>query len=499
MNRRGSNQFYFYDYETFGQVPALDRPAQFAGVRTDAEFNPIGTPKVLYCQPPPDHLPDPHAVLITGITPQQALRQGMVEAEFARSIHQELSQPNSCILGYNSIRFDDEVTRYLFYRNFYDPYGYSWQQGNSRWDLLDVVRACYALRPDGIEWPLTEEGFPCFKLQRLTEANDISHQHAHDALSDVYATIALAKRIQQAQPRLFDYLHQHRSKQKLALLIDTINLKPLLHISGMFKASRGCASWVVPLAWHPDQQNSIIVCDLTGNIEPLLTQTSEWLQQCLYTKHEALAPSDSPIPLKLIHLNKCPVLAPAPLLRPEDAERLGLDRQHCLNNLKTLQRVPEIREKIAAVFATKPKQVAATVVEARLYEGFFSAADRSKIAQVPHLAPELLSTFADHFQDPRLAPLLFHYRARNFPQTLNQQEQQRWAAHCHQQLEQKKTSYLQQLQQLMHTYANHPTRLILLQALIEYVDSAVSPSTPDQYALLAEDPPSAAPPLEAVL
>lgn len=469
MNHRGSNHFYFYDYETFGQHPASDRPAQFAGVRTDAEFNPLGSPKVLYCQPPPDYLPDPHAVLITGITPQQALRQGVIEAEFARSIHQEFSQPNSCILGYNNIRFDDEVTRYLFYRNFYDPYGYSWQQGNSRWDLLDVVRACYALRPDGIEWPVTAEGSPCFKLQQLTQANDIAHQQAHDALSDVYATIALAKRIQQAQPRLFDYLLQHRSKQTLATLIDTLHLTPLVHISGMFKASRGCASWVVPLAWHPDHQNTVIACDLAGDIEPLLTQTSEWLQQRLYTKREALAPSDAPVPLKLIHLNKCPVLAPAPLLRPADAERLGLDRHHCLNNLKALQMAPQIREKTAAIFATKPKRVTSSEVETRLYEGFFSATDRSKIAQVPHLAPELLAALGDHFQDKRLAPLLFHYRARNFPHTLDQPEQQRWAAHCQQQLEQKKAPYLQQLQALMQTHADQPTALALLQAMLEDV------------------------------
>ncbi|WP_253306326.1 exodeoxyribonuclease I [unidentified bacterial endosymbiont] len=469
MNHRGSNHFYFYDYETFGQHPASDRPAQFAGVRTDAEFNPLGSPKVLYCQPPPDYLPDPNAVLITGITPQQALRQGVLEAEFARSIHQEFSQPNSCILGYNSIRFDDEITRYLFYRNFYDPYGYSWQQGNSRWDLLDVVRACYALRPDGIEWPVTAEGVPCFKLQQLTQANDIAHQQAHDALSDVYATIALAKRIQQAQPRLFDYLLQHRSKQALATLIDTSRLTPLVHISGMFKASRGCASWVVPLAWHPDQQNTVIACDLAGDIEPLLTQTSEWLQQRLYTKREALAPADAPVPLKLIHLNKCPVLAPAPLLRPADAERLGLDRHHCLKNLKSLQMAPQIREKAAAILATKPKRVTSSEVETRLYEGFFSAPDRSKIAQVPHLAPELLAALADSFQDKRLAPLLFHYRARNFPHTLDQSEQQRWAAHCQQQLEQKKAPYLQQLQQLMQIHADQPTMLALLQALLDYV------------------------------
>jgi exodeoxyribonuclease I len=473
MNSRGANQFYFYDYETFGQHPASDRPAQFAGVRTDAEFTPIGSPKVLYCQPPPDYLPDPQAVLITGITPQQALKEGICEAHFAGSIHQELSQPNSCILGYNSIRFDDEVTRYLFYRNFYDPYGYSWQQGNSRWDLLDVVRTCYALRPEGMEWPMTEKGLPCFKLQQLTQANDIAHSQAHDALSDVYATIALAKRIQQAQPRLFDYLLRYRSKQALATLIDTLHLTPLVHISGRFAASRGCASWVVPLAWHPEHHNAVIACDLAGDIAPLLNQTSEWLQQRLYTKREALAPAESPIPLKLIHLNKCPVLAPAPLLRPADAERLGLDRQHCLNNLIALRRDPHVREKTAAIFATQTKRVMNHEVEARLYEGFFSAADRSRIAQVPPLAPEQLAALADRFQDERLSPLLFRYRALNFPHTLEQSEQQRWAAQCQHRLKEKKAPYLKQLQALMQGHADQPSALALLEALLAYAEEVV--------------------------
>ncbi|MWR36515.1 exodeoxyribonuclease I, partial [Escherichia coli] len=43
--------FLFHDYETFGTHPALDRPAQFAAIRTDSEFNVIGEPEVFYCKP----------------------------------------------------------------------------------------------------------------------------------------------------------------------------------------------------------------------------------------------------------------------------------------------------------------------------------------------------------------------------------------------------------------------------------------------------------------
>ena len=152
--------FLFHDYETFGTSPSLDRPAQFAAIRTDAELNVLGEPEVFYCKPADDYLPQPQAVMITGITPQEALAKGDNEAAFARRIHDLFTVPQTCIVGYNNVRFDDEVTRNIFYRNFYDPYAWSWQHDNSRWDLLDVMRACYALRPEGLTWPENDEGLP---------------------------------------------------------------------------------------------------------------------------------------------------------------------------------------------------------------------------------------------------------------------------------------------------------------------------------------------------
>jgi len=232
-NSTNQPTFYFHDYETFGINPALDRPAQFAGVRTDSDFNIIEEPLIIYCQIAQDYLPDPEAVLITGITPQKTNQSGICEAEFTKLIHQEFSRPNTCILGYNNIRFDDEVTRNILYRNFYDPYAYSWRNGNSRWDLLDVVRACYALRPEGINWPTNDSGLPSFRLEDLTKANNITHEHAHDAMSDVYATIAMAKLIKQAQPKLLNYFFTLRNKNRVVELIDIANMTPIIHISGM--------------------------------------------------------------------------------------------------------------------------------------------------------------------------------------------------------------------------------------------------------------------------
>ncbi|MEW5290031.1 exodeoxyribonuclease I [Erwinia papayae] len=466
--------FLFHDYETFGQSPSLDRPAQFAAVRTDMDFNVIGEPEVFYCQPADDYLPQPEAVMITGITPQEALAKGTNEAAFTRRIHQLFTQPGTCIVGYNNVRFDDEVTRNLLYRNFYDPYGWSWQQGNSRWDLLDVMRACYALRPEGIEWPENDDGFPSFRLEHLTQANGVAHQNAHDAMSDVWATIAMAKRVKEQQPRLYDFLFSHRNKQKIMQLIDIPQMKPLVHISGMFGAFRGNTSWIAPLAWHPVNKNALITCDLAGDLTPLLELDADRLRERLYTRRDRLGDA-SPVPLKLVHINKCPVLAPGNTLRPQDAERLGIERQRCLDNLTLLRQHPEIREKVVALFAGAEPFISSDNVDAQLYDVFFSDADRTAMNIIQQTAPEHLPALDLTFNDPRIAKLLFRYRARNFPGTLDEAEQHRWLQHRRDALSpQRVQDYLQQLEMLFTQYEGDKVKMNQLKALFEYARELVS-------------------------
>lgn len=467
--------FYIHDYETFGQRPALDRPAQFAGVRTDLNFNIIEEPLVIYCAPADDYLPQPEAVMITGITPQHALANGVTEAEFTRQIHQAFNVPGTCILGYNNIRFDDEVSRNIFYRNFYDPYAYSWQGGNSRWDLLDVMRACYALRPEGIIWPENEEGLPSFKLEHLTKANGVEHLHAHDAMSDVYATIAMAKLVKQAQPRLFDYLYQHRSKHKINALIDIADMMPLVHVSGMFGAARGNTSWVAPLAWHPENKNAVIMCDLAGDMSPLLELDSDTLRERLYTRRDKLNTQDAAVPLKLVHINKCPVLAPAKTLLPENADRLGIDRQRCLQNLQLLRQNPQVREKVVALFAEAEPFAVSDDVDAQLYNGFFSDADRATMKIILQTEPQNLPALDLTFQDPRLEALLFRFRARNYPNTLTDSEQKRWLEHRREALNPEKVQdYVLQLEALYNQYEEDKEKLALLKALFDYARDLVS-------------------------
>tara|TARA_B100001059_G_scaffold236652_1_gene288712 strand:+ start:99091 stop:100554 length:1464 start_codon:yes stop_codon:yes gene_type:complete len=417
---------YFYDFETWGADPKRDRPAQFAGIRTDLELNVISEPDVWYCQLANDYLPHPQAALITGLTPQLCNKKGLSETDFMQKIAERFSEANTCVLGYNSLRFDDEVTRYSLYRNFYEPYGREWQHGNSRWDLIDVVRACYALRPEGINWPLRDDGSPSFKLEHLTEANDLTHSKAHDALSDVYATIAIAKLIKEKQPKLFSYLFELRKKNKVSELIDVAGLTPLVHVSSKFPAGSGCVSWIVPLAFHPTNKNAVICYNLQADPKPLLDDDLATLTTKLYTRSIDLAEGEQRLGLKLIHLNKCPVLANAKTLSVERATELGINRAQCLDHLEWFKQHRQLQQKVLDLYQQPSDYPSETNPDYQLYSGFISDADKHKMQQLHSLPPEQLGINAPLFADERLNSLLFLYRARNYPQSLNDTEQQKW-------------------------------------------------------------------------
>lgn len=474
MQNNEQPTFFFLDYETWGVNPAKDRPSQFAGVRTDMDFNIIGEPLVIYCQPPSDYLPSPEAALITGIKPQLTVQKGLPEPEFIRQIHEQLAKPNTTSLGYNSIRFDDEVTRYTLYRNFYDPYAWSWQNGNSRWDLLDIMRTCYALRPEGINWPENEEGLPSFKLEHLSVANGIEHANAHDAMADVIATIELAKKIKQAQPKLFNYLLSMRHKRKLNELVDIVNMTPLVHVSGMFGVPCSNISWIVPMAWHPTNNNAVITVNLAMDPTPLIELDAKTLHQRLYTKRDDLAPDEQPVPLKLVHINKCPVLAPAKTLTAENAERIGIDRKQCLDNLARLKSHPEIREKLIAIYNIEREYPQDNNVDTQLYSGFFSPADKATIDIIRETAPEKLGSLDLSVKDSRIEPLLFRYRARHFPWTLSETEQQKWLSHCREYYESNIEEYMLNLENLAYEHESDAAKIDILKSVYQYVESLIS-------------------------
>ena len=421
-----NSSIFWYDFETYGDNPRRDRASQFAGIRTDEALNIISEPLVMYCRPSDDFLPNPLACQITGITPQQAQAKGLNEAEFIKNINEELSKPETCVAGYNNIRFDDEMTRQLLYRNFFDPYEREWKNGNSRWDIIDMVRLCAATRPAGINWPKKEDGSNSFKLEQLTAANQIEHAGAHDALADVLATIELAKLVRKHQPKLFDYVYRLRHKQKVQTKINLDRRTPVLHVSATYPSRLGCLALVMPICLHPQNNNGIIVYDLREDPDNWMGLSSDEIHSRVYTSTDQLAKGVNRVPLSTVYVNRCPVVASPAVLEPNRASLYELDIEACREHWQLMQSTVGIGNKIRDVFKNEKFEQEADPDYMIYSNGFFSDNDRSLMQTVRATNPNDLGRLDLPFQDGRLHEMLFRYRARNYRKLLNQNELERW-------------------------------------------------------------------------
>jgi exodeoxyribonuclease-1 len=432
--------FFFYDLETTGFSARSERIMQFAGQRTDMNLKPIGKPLNYFIKLTPDILPSPDAVLVTGITPQQTLNEGITEAEFLKIFYEEAVQPDTIFVGFNSVRFDDEFIRFLNYRNFYDAYEWQWKDGRSRWDLLDMVRMMRALRPDGIKWPFAPNGKPANRLELLAQINKLGHDKAHDALSDVEATIAIARLVREKQPELFDYLLGMRDKKKAEALIT--KGQPFVYTTGRYSSEYLHTSAAIFFAKHP-QPGQALVYDLRHDPTPFVSMTVDQLiERWQFTKDPEAPPR---LPVKTIKYNRCPAVAPLGVMKDtESQERIGLTLKTIAKNRVLLQqhqepfaqKVLEARAKLDA--KREAEQISLVdnqlTVDARLYEQFIDGADKALLPKVRIAKPEQLNELKDKFRDERLKNLLPLYKARNYPDSLGSEERTAWDAFCRQQL-----------------------------------------------------------------
>lgn len=468
--------FYFYDLETSGLNPRGDRIMQFAGQRTDEQFQPVGEPTNLLIELAEDTLPSPSAIMVTGITPQLTRTDGVSEREFCRFLTEEVARPGTTIVGYNSVRFDDEFVRHTLWRNFYDPYEWQWKEDRSRWDLLDVVRLTRALRPDGIEWPVTDDGRPTNRLELLTKLNHIEHEHAHDALADVMALIAVTKLIQAKQPQLFDYLYQLRDKRAVGNLVNLEQPQPFVYASGRYPAAHNHTTVAYPIA--PGPNGSVLVYDLRYNLDELLEQERQGRAQLAATQAQTAAKPTAddakadvkqtrsgskqrsfhdlkpwerhyfPI-VKKLQLNRCPAVAPLGVLSKHDGwARIALTPEQIQENLASLRRHPEFVEQMAKL--NRPDFPKAPDVESALYDGFVDGQDRILCATVRNNFADDLSDYHPPFQDERLPELLLHYKAKNFPSSLAADEVERWEAYRTQRLEQQTPGFIKDLERIQN-------------------------------------------------
>lgn len=444
-NRGMNESFFFYDLETSGLKPREDRIMQFAGQRTTPDLEPVGEPVNILVKMSDDALPSPSAINVTGITPQQTLIDGISEAAFCKYITEEIFTPGTCALGYNTVRFDDEFMRAILWRNFYDPYEWEWKDGRSRWDMLDVVRLTRALRPEGINWPVTPDGKPTNRLELLTKENGLSHEHAHDALSDVYATIAVAGMIRDKQPELFKYLFLNRGKKEVAKLVNLENPVPSVYTSGRYANEYNKTTVAVPIA--PSRNGNILVYDLRYNLEELLADETR----------ESFYPV-----VKELCLNKCPAVAPLSVLTKLDGwGKIGLSPEKVEKNWQILNQHPEFKEQRRSENEEAPSFPPALEPEGALYDGFLNDKDRVKVEAVRNAEPAKLADFHPEFDDERLPELLLHYKGRNFPECLSEHENELYETYRLARLKRLAPRFLAELEAVKDDFVREELRLYL--------------------------------------
>lgn len=418
--------FYFYDLETSGINARAQRIMQFAGQRTDKNLKPIGEPQNWLIKLTDEVLPDPDAVLITGITPQKTLEEGYTEAEFLKMFSQEVLQPDTIICGFNTIRFDDEFMRATLWRNFYDPYEWQWQDGRSRWDLLDAVRMVRALRPDGIKWPEDEKGQPTNRLELLSQANGLDHSNAHDALSDVLATIELAKLLKEQQPQMFEYLLKMRDKKLIRELANLEDKKPFVYTSGRYESEHQKTTVAFPLT--SGRNGNIVVYDLRYDPSEFVKLGEEEISGKVFASWEERRAEDFvKLPVKELQYNRAPAVAPLGVLTQDEGwERIHLTEADIQKNLKVILVNPAFAERVRTVFEKSREYPATDDPDFQMYDGFIDDNDKTKMRAVRAANENSLADMNLDFSDGRLEKLLPRYKARNFPRSITNSEREIW-------------------------------------------------------------------------
>ncbi len=442
--------FFFYDLETSGLSPFSDRIMQFAGQRTDEALQPVGEAYNVLVKLNDDTLPSPEAIVVTGITPQMTQADGYTEAEFAQFLMNEIFTPDTTIVGFNSVRFDDEFIRHLLWRNFHDAYQWSWQDGRSRWDMLDVVRMTRALRPEGIEWPTDAQGNATNRLELLTKANGIDHENAHDALADVEALITVTKLIQTKQPQLFNYLFSRRSKKAVQELVNLDTKQPFVYVSGRYENEFNKAT--VACAIAPAPHSNVLVYDLRYDPSPLFDCSEDELKKRLFASwQERSAEGFVKVPVKQLQYNRCPAVAPLGVLEQSEGwQKVGLDIATITKHRQLLLSRPDFAEKLRSVFEQERDYAPRTEPEEKLYDGFIQdGKDTLRIEAVRNATANQLADFHPEFSDERLVPLLLHYKGRNFPSTLSDDEQAAWEEWRAARIERQLPIFMASLQRMM--------------------------------------------------
>ncbi|VFP86245.1 Exodeoxyribonuclease I [Buchnera aphidicola (Cinara pseudotaxifoliae)] len=430
MYKKNSNDcifeknFIFYDYETFGKNVSVDRIAQFCSIEVDSEFKKFSKKKIFFCYPPIDYLPDPESILITKILPQYTHKYGINEYFFAKKIYKIFSQKNICIVGYNNINFDNLITRNLFYRNLFDPYEWSWKNGNFTWDIINILRAFYIFHPNTMIWPSDVNGIVSFKLFDITKINKIKHFNTHDAYSDVLATFLVAKYLYEKNKCFFLFLYKISHKKYILSFIYKNHNKPFFYLSSYFGSKNRNLGCVMIIGSHPNYKNTFIVIDLSVCLKKIFYLYSS------IEYHKITIKNLFDCGIKIIYLNKSPLLFSYSSLSQYDCNRVQINYTLCQKNFFLLQNNIHIKNWIISFFTcTVPKKIVLDV-DLMLYKNFFSSKDKSLFVLLHKRCPLKWINWYPKFIDNRIREIFFRIKARNFLYLLNNREKKSWKKHC---------------------------------------------------------------------
>ena len=470
--------FYWYDYETFGLSPRVQRIAQFAGIRTDENLN-ILDEHMFYCKPTHDCLPAPEACAVTGITPQLCEQKGLIEHEFIKKINKEFTVPQTCIVGYNSIAFDDEFTRHTLFRNFLDPYAWHWQNSNTRWDILSVARFCYAHKEENsLNWFINDKNRPIFRLDHLAPANNIEHSDAHDAMADVRATIGIAKIIKETQPIFFNYALSLNEKKEVSRQVKILH--PMLLTSSSFGYKCSFTKMVTAISYHPDYADRAIVFNLDQDPEILLELEVDELKTLVFSKKVDLPKGIDKLELSELVFNKSPMFVCSPnhdsfKLSPILVEKLKLDIDKYIKNLSFIQKnQKQIEDKVQSIYKQNLQREPSRDIDQSLYDGFISNKDKAICNEIQKLTINEIGQLNPNFEDRKLLKLFLNFKARNYPHLLSEDEQEEWFEIVQSRVQNGKNGFLSLdsfENSLNNLKTNKPEKNILWQDLEAYAQT----------------------------
>ena len=377
----------FYDTETTGTRPAWSQVLQFAAVLTDDDFNELASVNVR-CRLLPHVVPTPWALKVTGMAPTAVDRHPVSFYEMILGIHRQMKDWGAAYyLGFNSIKFDEEIMRQSFWQNLLDPYVTN-TGGARRGDVLSIMRAALAAQPDILNVPTGPDGKPVHKLEKIAALNGFDTSNAHDALADVRATVHMARLLRDRAPAIWDRAQETARKQNAEPLV----ARPVPFVLHS-RFGAGGYRLVVPVCGVPGNGAAHIVFDLARDPTPLLALSADELVQ-------AMAERDCP--LLTFRANAQPVAfergdrrAPPPGDEPDDStvrQRVAL----IVDNRGFCDRVARAAGLRAAAFGKS------SLAEERIYDGFAPDSDRD-LARRFHLLPwEERLAVADRMQDDRL-------------------------------------------------------------------------------------------------